>query len=189
PPGASDVRDVHPVAQFNDTTPPMIADLAATSSQDGVYTVDWKVYEAGVTATCYIDGASPRPCAPGDAFPLAPGPHNVTIMATDLNHNPAVGMVSITAIDTTLDGLTATTDGGTTVECSLDGGPWTACRPLPALADGEHTLKARGRNGTFVDLTPAVRTWTVDTKAPDTFLEEAPGGFKLTSDEAGVSFR
>ena len=60
---------------------------------------------------------------------------------------------------------------------------------LPALADGEHNLRVRGRAGADVDPSPATRTWTVDTTAPETTLPDAPGGFTVASDETGVSYR
>ena len=70
----------------------------------------------------------------------------------------------------------AHTGFGTAIECSLDGGAWFDCGgasgplTLPSLADGRHTLRARGVGTTAVDRFPAIRTWTVDTTAPDTTM-------------------
>jgi hypothetical protein len=61
---------------------------------------------------------------------------------------------------------------GSTFECKLDTSAWTACTsPVTYLgrADGPHTfsVRARDRYG-IVEPAPPVRTWTVDTVAPDT---------------------
>ncbi len=186
----ADQRSVAPVAAFVDHTPPTVTGLAASSHKDGIYTVDWQANEPGVTYSCLVDGMPGKACAPGDDFTLAPGAHTITVLATDPSNNVGTNQLALVAIDTTLDGLKAGTVGGDTIDCSLDHGPWTPCGgQLPPLAEGEHTLLARGRKGANVDLTPASYTWTVDTKAPDTFLTDAPGGFKLSSDEAGVTFK
>ena len=60
-----------------------------------------------------------------------------------------------------------------TFECSLDSSPFSDC-PLEGqdysdLADGQHTFQVRARDaGNNEDLSPATRTWTVDTTAPST---------------------
>jgi hypothetical protein len=59
-----------------------------------------------------------------------------------------------------------------TFECRVDGGAWTACASpasFTGIGDGRHTfsVRARDRYG-IVDPAPPVRTWTVDTAAPDT---------------------
>jgi hypothetical protein len=61
---------------------------------------------------------------------------------------------------------------GVTFECRLDAGAWTACASpfgYGALGDGTYSfsVRARDRYG-IVDPAPPVRTWTVDTVAPDT---------------------
>jgi uncharacterized delta-60 repeat protein len=55
-------------------------------------------------------------------------------------------------------------------ECSTDGGAFAACTSpvsLSALAQGAHSFAVRARSIAQVDPTPASRSWTVDTTAPD----------------------
>ncbi len=93
------------------------------------------------------------------------------------------------------------TEDGSTFECQLDGAAqWTTCtspRTLTGLGQGSHTLRARARDAVGnVDPTPAERTWTVDTHAPDTAIDSGPSGLErsasarltLTSTEAGSTF-
>jgi hypothetical protein len=90
------------------------------------------------------------------------------------------------------------TDGTVTFECSLDGGAYAPCpaaytTPLPALADGSHTLYVRATDlsGNVGD--PVTYTWTVDTIAPDTTIVTSPPNpsdsstahFAFTSSESG----
>ena len=56
-----------------------------------------------------------------------------------------------------------------TFECSLDGAGWSPCPrvvALSGLADGAHSFAARAVANGAVDLTPAIRSWTVDTVSP-----------------------
>jgi len=58
---------------------------------------------------------------------------------------------------------------GTTLECHLGGGQWTACTspaPVSGLADGSHTFETRAVDHAGNRSTPASVTWTVDTVAP-----------------------
>jgi Bacterial Ig-like domain len=90
-----------------------------------------------------------------------------------------------TAIDTGPNSLTSSTSAsftfassevGSTFECSLDGAKFAACNPenntltskaYDNLDDGEHTFSVRARDqGGFADPTPASYAWTVDTSAP-----------------------
>jgi hypothetical protein len=56
-------------------------------------------------------------------------------------------------------------------ECSLDGAPFESCtspKDYANLSEGEHTFSVRGIDKAgHVDPTPATRTWTVDTVAPE----------------------
>ncbi len=92
-------------------------------------------------------------------------------------------------------------ESGSSFECRLDGATqWTACtspRTLTALAQGPHSIRARARDAVGnVDATPAERTWTVDTRAPDTTIDSGPSGLErsgsaqltFSSTEAGSSF-
>ncbi|MGH3014757.1 MAG: OmpL47-type beta-barrel domain-containing protein, partial [Gaiellaceae bacterium] len=91
-------------------------------------------------------------------------------------------------------------EGGSTFECRLDGGAWTACtspESLAGLADGSHTFEVRATDGGGnTDPTPASHTWTVDTDTPETTLDSAPAdpstedtpSFAFSADEAGATF-
>ncbi|HET6166547.1 MAG TPA: FG-GAP-like repeat-containing protein [Marmoricola sp.] len=94
----------------------------------------------------------------------------------------------------------ASSEAGSTFECRVDATAFNACsspRTTPALADGTHTFEARAIDGSNnVDPTPASRTFTVDTVAPDTTITGGPDGptndntptFEFTSSEAGSTF-
>ncbi len=84
--------------------------------------------------------------------------------------------------------------------CSLDGVPFAACgSPLtpPPLDDGAHTFRVRAtdRAGN-TDPSPAVRSFTVDTVAPETTIDSGPASatsdplpsFAFSSSEPGSSF-
>ncbi len=85
-------------------------------------------------------------------------------------------------------------------ECKLDDaafGPCGSPHELTGLADGEHTFQVRSIDPTNEgDTTPASRTWTVDTTAPDTSIDQGPAGtvqdtdasFTFSSSESGSSF-
>jgi hypothetical protein len=57
-----------------------------------------------------------------------------------------------------------------TFECQLDLGSWSACTSpttYSGLANGSHTFSVRATdNAGNVDVTPATRTWTIDTTLP-----------------------
>ena len=77
--------------------------------------------------------------------------------------------------------------GGTAIagyQCRLDGGAWEQCptgivgKSYTGLADGSHTFEVRAIDAAGnADATPASRTWTVDTVAPDTQIDSAPKTF------------
>ena len=76
-------------------------------------------------------------------------------------------------------------EAGSTFECRLDAGPWTACTDPDGhagLADGDHTFSVRATDSLGnVDPTPATRSWTVDTAPPPAPVIE------LTSAPAALS--
>jgi hypothetical protein len=67
---------------------------------------------------------------------------------------------------------------GSTFQCRLDLGPTTSCTSpatYTGLADGSHTFTVTATDSVGnVDPTPASRTWTVDTVAPDTSITSHP---------------
>lgn len=81
-------------------------------------------------------------------------------------------------------------------QCDLDGKGWKACESptkYSRLKQGAHTFSVRARKGGAIDPTPATRSFTVDTKPPDTSIVGGPTGetddhtpeFALSSTEPG----
>ena len=72
------------------------------------------------------------------------------------------------------------TEAGSTFECRSTPAPFAACTsPLhhAALADGAHTFSVRAIDAAGnADPTPATRSFTVDTTAPDTTITGGPDG-------------
>jgi hypothetical protein len=83
-------------------------------------------------------------------------------------------------------------DTGTSFECDLDGGGFGACTS-PAdyfnLSEGSHTFQVRAINDLTAvpDQTPAGRSFTVDTVAPNTTIDSGPSG-TTGSPDASFSF-
>jgi hypothetical protein len=80
-----------------------------------------------------------------------------------------------------------------TFECRLDSTQETdfaACtspRLYSGLSDGPHTFQVRARRGTFIDPTPASQTWTLDSTAPETFIDTQPAN-PTSSPNANFTF-
>jgi len=94
---------------------------------------------------------------------------------TSISGSPANG--SVTNDPTTA--FTYSSDTGTSYTCKLDGSLVT-CNSNLAPADGFHTLSVAagispfGDGVWYYDTTPATRSWTVDTQAPDTAIADGP---------------
>jgi len=155
-----------------------------------------------------------------EAANLADGLHVFTAKATNVGgftsgpSQPSSVTVDTRAPETSVDSgpgeLTTTTEAtiefssdeaGARFECRIDGAAFSACSSpdhLTGLTDGTHVLEVRAidRAGN-VDASPAGRSWTVDTVAPETsIVAGAPSGivtspsatFEFTSSEAGSTF-
>jgi hypothetical protein len=90
-------------------------------------------------------------------------------------------------------------EAGSTFECKLDAGAFTACtspRTYSGLADGPHTFEVRAKDAAGnIDPTPASHSWTIDATPPDTTVTDGPANnsspnvsFSFTSNEAGATF-
>jgi hypothetical protein len=113
---------------------------------------------------------------------------------TTINTGPS-GSVSSTSASFTF----TSTEAGT-FQCSLDGAAFASCvsgTSYTSLGQGSHTFLVRASDvAQNQDATPASRTWTVDTVAPDTTIDSGPSGnvssssatFTFSSNEAGVGF-
>jgi len=92
-----------------------------------------------------------------------------------------------------------TSEPGATFQCRVDAGAFAACTSpftTPSLASGAHAFSVRATDtATNVDATPATRSFTVDTTAPDTTITKKPAK-RITkkkvkivfSSEAGATF-
>ena len=73
-----------------------------------------------------------------------------------------------------------TSEPSATFECRLGtSGAWESCtspRSFTGLADGTYEFQVRAVTGAGTDPTPATRTFTVDTTAPDTTITSGPSG-------------
>ncbi len=205
-----------------DTTPP---DTSIGSGPSGTVnssgaTFTFSSPDAGATFECRVDGAAFSACgSPKSYTNLADGSHTFQVRAVDGAGNPDPSPASqswssdTTPPQTTIDGGPSNTvasaaaafsfsasENGSTLECQLDGGGWTSCASpasYSGLGDGLHTFEVRATDALGnVDPTPATRTWTVDTTAPDTVIDSGPTGtvatavaeFAFSSPEAGATF-
>jgi hypothetical protein len=139
----------------------------------------------------------------------ADGSVRLTARALDTSGNSATSdgrtvTVDNTAPDTTLDsgpsGSVSTqsatfgfTSNDTTAvfECSLDAAAYSNCSSPVSytnLTGGAHTFQVRAKDSVGnVDASPASRTWTVDTVAPDTTITSGPSG-NVVSRSATLAF-
>jgi hypothetical protein len=96
----------------------------------------------------------------------------------------------------------SSTEANSTFECKLDTGAWEPCnsttsKSYTSLSDGEHSFRVRATDDlAHTDSTEAVRTFTIDTVAPDTSISSGPSGdttstsasFGFTATEPGATF-
>ncbi|MBJ7347136.1 MAG: hypothetical protein JHC87_01045, partial [Thermoleophilaceae bacterium] len=177
--------------------------------------------EVGSTFECRFDGAGAWVVvtSPYTSATLTDGEHTLACRATDpagnTDQTPATRTFTVdtTTPDTAIPtGPTGTTNDNTptftitstkpnsTFECNLDGTGWLAATTpytLGVIADGTHTLECRATDSVGnTDPTPASRTFTVDTTAPDTAIPTGPSGttndntptFTITGTEVGSTF-
>jgi large repetitive protein len=202
-----------------DGTPPqtVFEEVPPSFARSTTATFEFGSNEAG-TFRCKLDGGLFHVCtSPRTWTNLAQGPHTVRVWARDqagnLDPTPAIHSWTVDTLrpDTTIvsgpSGPTRSTsatfdfssnEAGVTYLCRLDAvtAPCSDPRSWTGLAQGSHTLTvwARDAAGNY-DATPAVRTWTVDTIRPDTFLSGPSGTvtstsatFDFSSNEANVTY-
>ncbi len=183
----------------------VIATMPTNPSNDATGDFTFTATIPGSTFACSIDGGAFMPCTATFATAaLADGMHTLAVRATA----PGPGMTDPTPAtytwtidtsvpdtviataptsptgDTTGDFTFMSPEAGVMFECSLDGGAFMSCGAsftTAALADGMHTLAVRARDAAGnVDATPAMHTWTVDTRNFVTIAAPADGA--TTSD-------
>ena len=80
--------------------------------------------------------------------------------------------------------------GATTYQCRLNTETFRACtspKKYAGLPDGTHAFEVRAIVGGATDPTPARRTWTIDTTAPDSAITDGPTG-RVSSTAASLRF-
>ncbi|HEX9696755.1 MAG TPA: Ig-like domain-containing protein [Actinomycetota bacterium] len=206
-----------------DTTAPettiVVGPAAATNSTSATFT--FTSNDAEATYRCRLDAAAFTACSsPHTLSSLTEGSHTFEVIATDAVGNadatPAQRTWTVdtvapnTSITSGPTGTTAATSAsftftatetGATFQCRLDGGAFNACTPpftADGMLDGSHTFEVRASDAAGnTDASPATRTWTVDTRAPETTITSGPSGpisatsatFTFVADETGSSFR
>jgi hypothetical protein len=186
-----------------DTTPPdtSITDGpgGATSSSSPTFT--FTSSEPSSTFECKLDSGAWEPCNSGSKgyTSLAEGEHSFYVRATDSvgltdaseavrtwtvdTVRPDTSITSGPSGDTTSTTAAfefAATEPGTTFECKLDAGAWESCttgKSYSGLGVGSHTFLVRATDAAGnLDLSEAVRSWTVTQPAGGTPSGGTPSG-------------
>ncbi len=206
-----------------DATPPetTIDSGPAGPTLDSTPEFTFSSSEAGSTFECRVDAGAFQGCtSPHATEPLSFGSHTFEVRATDPygNVDPtpasrAFVVLNAAEPETTINsGPSGRTDDptptfefsssipGSSFECRIDGGTFTACtspHTTEPLNEGQHTFEVRAISPAGnEDPTPATRDFVVDTVAPETTITDGPGNltndstptFRFTSDEAGSTF-
>jgi hypothetical protein len=187
-----------------DTTPPDTTIDAGPSglTADSTPTFSFSASEAA-TFQCRIDAGAFAACtSPHTTATLTDGAHTIAVRAIDAagNTDPSPASrsftVDTTAPQTTINsGPTGPTADPTPTfafsasaaagfQCRIDAGAYAACtspHTTATLTDGAHTIAVRAIDAAGnTDPTPATRSFTVDTTAPQTTIDSGPSG--LTAD-------
>lgn len=175
-------------------------DGSSTEPRSGVKEV--KVYLDGVLKETRAGSCTSSGCPETVSFTysqslsgMASGKHLLEVVATDqVGYSKTSSTVfSVGAPDTIIDSgpevatksttptFTYHATEASTFQCAVDAGAYVSCPSTgyttPVLAQGAHTFNVRATNGAgVVDPSPATRSFTVDTTAPDTSIEFGPEG-------------
>lgn len=185
--GAVTRRTTNAAADMDPTWSPSGAQIAFQSTRNGNPEIYVMSATGGSEQRRTVDGsADTAPTWQGDSAPpetvIAGGPSGPTSV-----NNPTFTFDS--------------TEPGSTFECSLDDAPFAPCPSpytTPVLADGEHSLRVQATDPSGnTDLTPAARTFSVDTTPGGTQIDSGPSGltndptptFAFSSPEPGTTFR
>ncbi len=177
--------------------------------------------EAGGTFQCSLDGGAYADCAsPDDYSGLEEGSHTFSVQATDAAGNTDATRatynwrIDLTPPDTSISSgpsnptnsssvsfVFASTETGSSFQCSLDSGAYTTCSSpqiYTGLAEGAHAFSVRATDIVGnVDPIPAVYNWEIDKTPPDTSISSGPidprnstsATFVFASTETGSSFQ
>jgi hypothetical protein len=194
-----------------------VGPASPTNATDATFS--FTATETGSSFECSVDGGVWSGCtSPRSVAGLAEGAHTFEVRATDPVGNtdptPAARTwtVDVTPPDTTITGAPAdpspagvaftfmSSEPGSTFECRLDAGAWTACTTpasFAGLGSSSHTFEVRATDSAGnVDPAAAARTWTVDATEPETAITSAPSdpaaspvaSFAFASSEATSTF-
>ena len=135
---------------------------------------------------------------------LADGEHTFSVRAIDAAGNtdqtPATRTFTVdtvapeTTIDVDVECRTRSRRAkpNSTFECKLDSGAFASCTSpyvVGTFADGEHTFSVRAIDAAGnTDQSPATRTFTVDTVAPETTITSTSSPYTFSSSEANSTF-
>ena len=114
--------------------------------------------------------------------------YDTTPPQTTIDSNPADPTGSTSA-----DFVVSSSEGGSTFECRLDAGSWSACtspKSYSGLSDGSHTFDVRATDiAGNTDGSPASFTWLVDTAAPSSTISfpAAAGTYNAAGWNAGCA--
>jgi hypothetical protein len=190
--GADEFRPAAPDATID--SGPGDGDLVLDATPTFAFSSDGPA--ACTSFECRVDGGGFGVCSsPHTTAALAEGAHTLAVRARDANGpGPAdsrsfrvdarVPQTTITGgpggvtSDPTPSFRFASNEPGSSFQCRVDGEPFAACtspRTTSELADGDHTFHVRARDQALrLDPTPASRSFTVDTTAPETTITKAP---------------
>jgi len=166
----------------------------------------------GATFTCALDGAAFTACtSPRSYTNLTEGVHGFAVRVRDAvgNFDPSPAdrswTVDLTPPATTItDGPSGTvavasasftftaSEQNVTFACNLDGAGFAACTSpasFTGLAQGPHSFAVRATDAAgHSDASPATRSWTVDTVAPDVAITAGPGNGSTSGPRVTFSF-
>ena len=184
----------------------------ATASTTATFTFFSPDAGGGATFQCALDGAGFTACtSPQTYIGLGEGVHRFAVRVRDAvgNFDPSPAdrswTVDLTPPNTTIvtgpSGLVpvasasftfTASEPDATFACSLDGAPFGPCTSpytAPGLAQGAHGFAVRATDvAGHLDPSPATRTWTVDTVAPDVVITAGPGNGATTGPRVVFSF-
>ena len=187
---------------------------------DSTPTFNFSADEPGSSFECRVDSGALASCSsPHTTISLSDGEHMISVRAIDAAGNidaiPATRTFTVdthppeTTLNSGPSGLTPDStptfefnadEPGSSFECRVDSGAFTSCsspHTTTSLSDGEHTIYVRATDAVGnVDASPATRTFTVDTVAPDTAIDSGPSGtsagrsavFAFSGDDQTTSF-
>ena len=213
----------NPTVSLTDPGTPVAGTIAlSATASDPSTDIQQVVFErapaGGSTWTAIgTDTTSPY-TASWDTTAVSDGQYDVRAVATDKTNNTNTSLVASRRVDNTAPATTidatptdpsndttptfsfSSSEAGSTFECRVDGGGWTACsspETLGALGAGSHTFDVRATDPAGnTDATPASHTWAIDLTAPDTTIDAQPADpssdttptFAFSSSEPGSTF-